>query len=517
MASQPPTPAASYTHSDTFQQPFASDTPQSQGSQAEAAHSAPQQDVTSAFADDAFTTSTTADTPRNVMTPFADPALVTAQQPQHAAGIKTETGGERKLEKPESARKLQEAGKQPLPHSAFAAEHKQEPTAFAIPEATELEVLPSGVPDVAQQQQQQQQQQRGFNLSTQGKSAVPHVQDHGNFDFTDLNPLPPKTVQQPTSAKSQRDAAPSNPFDDTFPEQQPSGATAEQFSDDDLAEPGLSVQQPVTSAAPLSVPTQPLLAQEQTYEPEQQRQPAAVSASMQPAGEQEPPFASQQRQSGTPVAETYPIAAQQQSRVLDQGQPTSAKGQTPPVLTEQPYATEQQQSGFQTTASEQQQPGSARSQASISNAATGLQPGLAKSQAREQTFAPELQQSGLATALGPQTFAPEQQQPGSAKSQASTAGGVTGQQPGAARSQAGASGASLNQATGKREDLFVKPTAFDEAVDSGTRGSTTAAKGVDKHRCINAMIRACCLWQYAQTRTLLCSSASHLCLAHDCA
>lgn len=493
MASQPPTPVASYTHSDTFQQPFASDTPKSQGSQAEAAS---QHNVTSAFADDAFATSTTADIPQNVTTPFADPALVTAQQPQHAAGIQTETGGERRLEKPESARKLQEAGKQPLPHSAFAAEHKQEPTAFAIPEATELEVLPTGVPDVAQQQQQ-----RSFNSSSQGETAVPHVPDRGNFDFTDLNPLPPKTVQQPTSAESQRDAAPSNPFDDTFAQQQPSGASAEQFSDDDFAEPGLSVQHQVTSAAPLSFPTEPLLAQEPAYVPKQQGQPAAVSASMQPVGE--PTFASQQRQSEVPVAETYPIAAQEQTRALDRGQPTSAKGQNPPVSREQPYATEQ--------------PGSARSQASIGNAATGLQPGLAKSQAGGESFAPELQQLGSATALGPQTFAPGQQQPGSARSQVSTVGGMTGQQPGAARSQASASGSAVNQAAGKREDLFVKPTAFDKAVDSGSRGSTNAAKGEDKHRCNNAMIRACCLWQYAQTRTLLCSSASHLCLAHDCA
>lgn len=458
ISSQTSSPA-SQRHSDAFQQPFASQTLQGQSSLAETAP----QGVTSGYGDSSFGTSGA-----GVTSAFAQAAFPTAQSPQqaqHAAGNLNETGAEPQLAKPESARKLQEAGVQPLPHSAFAAEHKQEPTAFSIPAAQEVTSQTAVVPeesqhvssfDHQQHEQMPSQQQSSLGTVSQHEQLVPDVQHSANFathhepDFTDLNPLSPKLNKEP----AQQGEAQRNPFEQATSAQQPAVAAmavAETF-EDDFAEPSATASQPPTAAQPPTpaVPalatTQPHVAQPQHPSTQQVSQPGTASnTDYASSTAPDQTHAVQQQLSGLSLANSQPqqqinasepvrsgsarsAAGVQQLSTPEQQQPGSARSQT----SQQAFPQDLQQ--------QQQQPGSARSQASSAGMASVQQPGVVKSQAREQTFAPQQQQ----------------------------------QQPGAVASQGKAAS---TQAASQADELFVKPTDFDTAVDTRAGNSTAAPSG----------------------------------------
>lgn len=443
MSSQTSSPA-SYIQSDTFQQPFAPEGLKGRSSQAESAS----QGATSAFAESSFTGAE----PQGATSAFADSAFATAQQPQHAqhaAGDLNQTDGQGQLQKPESTETLKEAGVQPLPYSAFAAEHKQEPTAFAVP--TVEEVLPESAPAPAATQdhhrsstefssefpepvQSSQQHRPG-----QRDQIMPNVQQSANFathhepDFTDLNPLSPKVAQEPTSATAYQSTAQRNPFESGTNIQQPSGAAAA-ADEDDFAEPAFTAQRamPAVPATQSAVTPQQAPALQQTNPAQQQSQSSTYPAVSHPTGAQDQADAAQQKLSGLSIADSQPTAPQQHAAVSEPVQPSSARI----APTQQSFA------------SEQQQPGSARSHASQQSRASEQQQQLGSGSVGVVTGQP-------AGPARPQALALEQQQ--------------------LQQQQMGAAGAA---AASKADDLFVKPTDFDEAVDTGTGGSKPTVSGV---------------------------------------
>lgn len=132
--------AASYTHTDAFQQPFNPDVePEGQSSRTrEAPHG-----LHSAFAETTFPESAFAKQQQPLPRGRAedqgpsqpDSAFSELKQPEPAFSALKQLAGPAQGQEPEAVRKLREAGQQPLPHSAFTADHKSEPTSFAIPPA----------------------------------------------------------------------------------------------------------------------------------------------------------------------------------------------------------------------------------------------------------------------------------------------------------------------------------------------------------------------------------------------
>ena len=366
------------------------------------------------------------------MSAFAD----VQHLPQTDTAVTNGTSGTRQLEKPESARRLAEAGAQPLPHSAFAAEHKQEPTMFAIPAASQLLSEAALVPPVVQEQQ------TSFTSApTQHEAVAQDEQRSSNFathhepDFTDLNPLSPKINQQPTSAKSQQAVPQSNPFAEASTPQQPNLAPTTAPLDDDFAEPTMTAQHAEHSRAP---PAPPQASQGQAY-------------------------ATDQSMSGYPADVTQlPMAAERQTEVPQQVQQGSLGSQA----MDQAFTTQQQQ-----------QPEYAQSRTTAQTSAAAQQPGLTMPQAREQASV-NTQQLGAGSSQGVPAAVATKQQPGLANSEAreqTLTPQQQQQQPTSARSVASTAGMTTGQTAGKGTDLFTKPTAFDEAVGAGGPSSAAPA------------------------------------------
>lgn len=430
MASQSSTPLAPHTPSDSFQQPFASETLKDPPSHAEGT---PQEAPVSAFG--------------NVQ-----------HLPQIDTAVTSGTSGTRQLEKPESARKLAEAGAQPLPHSAFAAEHKQEPTMFAFPAASQLLSEAALAPPVVQEPQ------TSFTPApTQREAVAQDERRSSNFaphhepDFTDLNPLSPKINQQPTLAKSQQAVPQSNPFAEASTQQQLNLVSATAPLDDDFAEPIVTAQQAEHSTA---TPAPPQASQGQAYATDQSMSGYPAEVVQLPMAAERQTEVPQQVQQGSLGSQAMDQAFTTQQQ---QQQPEYAQSRT----TAQTSAAAQQPGLNMPQAREQasvntQQLGAGSSQGVLAAVATKQQPGLAKFEAREQTLAPQQQQ----------------QQPTSAKSQGSTASKAVQpqQQPTSARSVASTAGVTTGQTAGKGTDLFTKPTAFDETVGAGPSSFAPAGK-----------------------------------------
>lgn len=308
----------------------------------------------------------------------------------------------------------------------------------------------SQLPGTSTQQQQQQQQ---------------------SLDFTDLNPLSPKTQQQPGSARSQA-ASQSNAFADSAPSQQPATAPlGEEFAQSATAankaqaSADVFCQQPVEQDEFHVPPLQQQQQQQQSHEAASHR-PAMLSDTF-----------------GAPLPEpdsAQSVKSQASTTGLFPGQITGTHDQT--------FA----------AAPQQQQPGSARSVRSQSSS-SGV-PGGAPIGIHNQTFAAPPQpdspksvisQGGLSAMHGGHSTGNQglTQQPGSVKPVASEAGSMGGlggqttgthnqtsaapQQPDVGKSVAshtGSVGVAGDQIAGSAENLFVKPTAFDKAVNGHSAG-----------------------------------------------